>query len=160
RPAVADMTALAEALELRLREKLREDLGGTYSVGVSGGVARDPYPRYTFSIDFGSAPERVDELVRVVMAEIDTVRAAGVPRDVVDKVRESARRSRETALRENGWWIGRLMDYDRQGWDVRLIPDNPINADLSSERIQAAARLYLDPARHVQVTLQPESASP
>jgi zinc protease len=159
RQAVADMTALAEALELRLRDKLREDLGGTYSVGVSGGVARDPYPRYTFSIDFGSAPERVDELVRVVMAEIDTVRAAGVPRDVVDKVRESARRSRETALRENGWWIARLMDYDRQGWDVRLIPENPINADLSPERIQAAARLYLDPARHVQVSLMPEAAS-
>jgi zinc protease len=159
RQAAADMNALSLALELRLREKLREDLGGTYSVGVSGGLSRDPYPRYSFSIDFGSAPERVDELVRVVMAEIDTVRAAGVPRDVVDKVRESSRRSRETALRENGWWIARLMDYDRREWDVRLIPDNPINADLSPERIQAAARLYLDPARHVQVSLMPEAAS-
>ena len=96
RQASADMSALAEALELRLREKLREELGGTYSVGVSGSVARDPYPRYSLNIDFGSAPERVDELVRVVMAEIDTVRAAGVPQDVVDKVREAFRRSRET----------------------------------------------------------------
>ena len=160
RQAVGDMNALAQALELRLRDKLREELGGTYTVGVSGGVARDPYSRYTFSVDFGSAPERVDELVRVVMAEIDTVRAAGVPRDVVDKVRESFRRSRETALRENGWWIGRLMDYDRNGWDARQILDNPIGPDLSSERIRAAARLYLDPARLVQVSLVPEAAAP
>jgi zinc protease len=159
RRASADMSALSEALELRLREKLREELGGTYTVGVSGGISRDPYPRYQFSIDFGSAPERVDELVRVVMAEIDTVRAAGVPRDVVDKVREAFRRSRETALRENGWWMGRLMDYDRHGWDVRLITENPVGADLSTERIQAAARLYLDPARRVQVSLVPENGA-
>ena len=158
RQASADMSALGEALELRLREKLREELGGTYTVGVSGGMARDPYPRYQFSIDFGSAPERVDELLRVVMAEIDTVRAAGVPQDVVDKVRESFRRARETSLRENGWWMGRLMEYDRQGWDVRLIPESPIGPDLSSARIRDAARLYLDPARHVQVTLVPEAA--
>jgi zinc protease len=160
RQAVGDMNALAQALELRLRDKLREELGGTYTVGVSGGVTRDPYSRYSFSVDFGSAPERVDELVRVVMAEIDTVRAAGVPQDVVDKVRESSRRGRETALRDNGWWIGRLMDYDRNGWDVRLIPDNPVGADFSSERIRAAARLYLDPARLVQVSLVPEAAAP
>lgn len=160
RQAVADMNALSQALELRLREKLREELGGTYTVGVSGGVAKDPYSRYSFSVDFGSAPERVDELVRVVMAEIDTVRAVGVPQDVVDKVRESSRRARETAERENGWWIGRLMDYDRNGWDVRLIADNPIGADLSSERLRAAARLYLDPARLVQISLVPQAAAP
>jgi zinc protease len=159
RQASADMSALGEALEIRLREKLREELGGTYTVGVSGGVARDPYPRYQFSIDFGSAPERVDELVRVVMAEIDTVRAAGVPQDVVDKVREAFRRSRETALRENGWWMGRLMEYDRHGWDVRLITENPVGPELSSARIQAAARLYLDPARRVQVSLVPEAGA-
>jgi zinc protease len=160
RQAGADMGALAEALELRLREKLREDLGGTYGVGVSGGVSRDPYPRYTFSIDFGSAPERVDELVRVVMAEIDTVRAAGVPQDVVDKVREAFRRARETSLRENGWWIGRLMDYDRNGWDARLITENPVGPSLSAERVRDAARLYLDPSRYVQVSLLPETAPP
>jgi zinc protease len=160
RQATADIGGLAAALELRLREKLREELGGTYTVGVSGSVARDPYPRYSLSVDFGSAPERVDELVRVVMAEIDTVRATGVPQDVVDKVREAFRRSRETDMRENGTWMARLMSYDRNGWDPRGINENLAASTVSVERVRAAARLYLDPARRVQVSLVPEGGAP
>ncbi|MBW3570307.1 MAG: insulinase family protein [Gemmatimonadetes bacterium] len=156
RQASADMSALSQALQLRLREKLREELGGTYTVGVSGSLARDPYPRYSVNVDFGSAPERVDELVRVVMAEIDTVRAAGVPQDVVDKVREAFRRSRETDMRENSTWLVRLMAYDRNGWDPRLINENLVASTITAERIRDAARLYLDPARRVEVTLVPE----
>jgi zinc protease len=160
RQASADMNALTQALELRLREKLREEMGGTYTVGVSGSIARDPYPRYSLNIDFGSAPERVDELVRVVMAEIDTVRAAGVPQDVVDKVRESFRRSRETEMRENSTWLVRLMSYDRHGWDARGINENLAASRISVDRVRDAARLYLDPARRVQVSLVPEGAAP
>ncbi|HEX5869015.1 MAG TPA: insulinase family protein, partial [Longimicrobium sp.] len=159
REASADVNALTEALELRLREKLREELGGTYTVGVSGSIARDPYPRYSLNIDFGSAPERVDELVRVVMAEIDTVRAAGVPQDVVDKVREAFRRSRETEMRENSTWLVRLMSYDRHGWDARGINENLAASRISVERVREAARLYLDPARRVQVSLMPEAGA-
>lgn len=159
RQASADMNALTQALELRLREKLREEMGGTYTVGVSGSIARDPYPRYSLNIDFGSAPERVDELVRVVMAEIDTVRAAGVPQDVVDKVRESFRRSRETDMRENSTWLVRLMSYDRHGWDARGINENLAASRIGVDRVRDAARLYLDPARRVQVSLVPEAAA-
>lgn len=160
RQASADMSGLAAALELRLREKLREELGGTYTVGVGGSVGRDPYARYQVNIDFGSAPERVDELVRVVMAEIDTVRAVGVPQDVIDKVRESFRRSRETELRENSTWLVRLMTYDRNGWDPRQITENLAATSISTERVRNAARLYLDPARRVQVSLVPEGPAP
>ncbi|WP_420128941.1 M16 family metallopeptidase [Longimicrobium sp.] len=156
RQATADIGGLAAALELRLREKLREELGGTYTVGVGGSVGRDPYARYSLSIDFGSAPERVDELVLVVMAEIDTVRAVGVPQDVIDKVRESFRRSRETEMRENSTWLVRLMTYDRNGWDPLQITENLAATSITAERVRNAARLYLDPARRVQVSLVPE----
>ncbi|HEX5872876.1 MAG TPA: hypothetical protein VFY65_20735, partial [Longimicrobium sp.] len=113
----------------------------------------------SLNIDFGSAPERVDELVRVVMAEIDTVRAAGVPQDVVDKVRESFRRSREIELRDNSSWLVRLMGYDRNGWDPRGITENLAATRISTDRVRDAARLYLDPARRVQVSLVPEAAA-
>jgi zinc protease len=160
REATAEMSGLAEALQLRLRERLREDLGGTYGVGVSGGVARDPYARYSLSINFGAAPERLDELVDVVFAVIDSVRAEGPSQDDVDKVREAARRARETSLRENDFWMGQLMGYDRMGWDVRMIDDEPLSAGLTVERIRDAARRYLDRSRYVQVSLVPEATPP
>jgi zinc protease len=158
REASADMTALADVMELRLRERLREELGGTYSVGVNGGIERDPYPRYQFVVDFTTAPERVDELVAVVFAQIDSVRAAGASQADVDKVRETSRRERETSLRDNGFWLGRLMGYERLGWDPRLIDDEPLAATLTVERVRDAARRYLDRSRFVEVTLVPEGA--
>jgi zinc protease len=158
REASAEMGGLAQALELRLRERLREDLGGTYGVGVSGSVERDPWARYSFIVNFGSAPERVEELTGVVFAVIDSVRAAGPSQADVDKVREASRRERETALRENDFWIGRLLSYDRMGWDIRMIDDEPLSAGLTVERLRDAARRYLDRARYVQVTLVPEGA--
>lgn len=159
RQATAEMGGLAQALELRLRERLREDLGGTYGVGVSGSVSRDPYERYSFVVNFGSAPERVDELTDVVFAVMDSVRAAGPSAEEVDKVREAARRGRETALRENDFWLGQLMSYDRMGWDLRMIDDAPLSAGLTAERIRDAARRYLDRSRYVQVTLLPEDGA-
>jgi zinc protease len=160
REATVEATGLAEALQIRLRERLREDLGGTYGVSVSGGVARDPYPRYSVSVSFGSAPERVDELTAVVFAVIDSMRAQGPTRDELDKVREASRRSKETSLRENDFWMGQLMAYDRMGWDVRMIDDAPLSATLTVERVRDAARRYLDRSRYVQVSLVPEAGAP
>ncbi|HEU0013004.1 MAG TPA: insulinase family protein [Longimicrobium sp.] len=159
REARWDLAALGDALEIRLREKLREDLGATYGVSAYGGVSRDPRPEYQFVVDFGSAPDRVDELVGVVLAEIDTVRAGGVPADVVEKVREAHRRTKEISLRENPWWLTALMDYERYGWDPRTIDDPPLTAALTAEAIRDAARRYLDPGRYVHVTLLPEAAA-
>ncbi|HEX9895924.1 MAG TPA: insulinase family protein, partial [Gemmatimonadales bacterium] len=73
----AAMRGLASVLDIRLREVLREALGGTYGVSVSGTPTRLPRQEYSFSIGFGSAPERVDELVKAVFAEIDSIRKNG-----------------------------------------------------------------------------------
>ncbi|MBB4637935.1 M16 family metallopeptidase [Longimicrobium terrae] len=156
----AAAASLADALEIRLREKLRESLGGTYSVSVGASLSRDPVPLATVSIEFGSAPERVDELTRVVFAEIDTVRAGGVPADVVDKVREAQRREKEVSVRENSFWLYTLMEYDRLGWDVRGIDDAPLSGSLTTAQVRDAARLFLDPRRFVQVSLVPEAVRP
>ncbi|HEX8690971.1 MAG TPA: insulinase family protein [Longimicrobium sp.] len=160
RRTVVLLRTLGEALEIRLRERLREDLGGTYGVSVAGSAERDPRPGYRFVVEFGSAPERLDELVRVVWAEIDSVKARGVPDKDLQKVREAQRRSREVDLRENQYWLGALMTYDRYGWDPRQIPATPLSASFTSADLQAAARRFLDPGRYVQVSLVPETAPP
>ncbi len=156
RQAVSDVASLADALEIRLRDRLREELGGTYTVSVSGSMARDPYPRYLLSIDFGSAPGRVDELVEVVWEEIRAARVSGLSEDAAARVREAHRRSRELTLRENSAWLTALVEYDRLGWDVRRFPEPPLSASLTPARLREAALRYLDPERYVQVTLLPE----
>ena len=158
RRTVSLLRTLGDVLEIRLRERLREELSGTYGVSVGGGAERDPAPRYRFSFAFGAAPERLEELTRVVFAEIDSVKAGGVKADELQKVREAQRREREVSLRENGYWAGALMAYDEYGWDPRQIPQPPLSQTFTSDDLRDAARRFLDTARYVRVSLYPEQA--
>jgi zinc protease len=148
---------LTEVLRIRLRERLREDLSGTYGVDVSAGVQRFPDREYTISISFGSDPARVDELTGTVFAEIDSLQQAGPTADDLDKVREIQRRDRETNLRENGFWLGQLVSYDQLGLDPRdILAYDALVRNASIEQVRAAAIRYLRQDNYVLVTLLPE----
>jgi zinc protease len=155
------LRSLADLLEIRLREVLREDLAGTYDVSVSASAARVPDPRYSFHIGFGSAPERAAELTEVVFSVIDSLKTAGPAGPDVQKVREMQRRERETNLRQNGYWLEALTTRYREGRDPRDILDAGRLIDaLDAPAIQQAARRYLRTDNYVQVTLFPEKTTP
>jgi zinc protease len=153
----AVIRGLASVLDIRLRELLREALGGTYGVSVSGSAARIPREEYSISIGFSSAPERADELVRTVFATIDTMRADGPAEQDVRKVVEAEARSRETALRQNGYWMGQIAYIAQTGEPPETVVDpRGDGALLTREALREAARRFLDPANYIRVTLLPE----
>jgi len=151
------LETLAEVLRIRLRERLREDLGGTYGVDVGAGVQRFPEREYTLRISFGADPARVEELTRTVFAEIDALQQAGPTADELEKVREIQRRDRETSLRENGFWLGQLVFYDQLGLDPGdILSYDTLVRNASVEQIRTAAIRYLRQDNYVLVTLLPE----
>ncbi|MBS1240653.1 MAG: peptidase domain protein, partial [Gemmatimonadetes bacterium] len=154
----AALRGLAEVLNIRLREQLREALGGTYGVDVQASPVRWPRASYTFAIGFGSAPDRADELVRATLAQINSIRSSGPTEQELAKVREAEIRNRETALRQNRYWLGQLAFFDQTGEDPTALLDPHGDADLfTADSIRGAARRYLDPANYVRVTMLPES---
>lgn len=153
--------AAASVLEMRLRDVLREELGGTYSVGVSYSNTQ-PQPGYgTVSIEFGSAPENVDRLVKVVFDETSRLRDAGPSADDVQKVQELERRELETAMRQNLYWMNSLQTVHLLGWDARRIARRlERTASLTRENIHAAFQKYFPESRYTVVSLVPEAAAP
>ncbi|HET7275641.1 MAG TPA: insulinase family protein [Longimicrobiaceae bacterium] len=152
-----ELNALAGVMRIRLRESLREDLGGTYGVQVSASGWRDPRPEYRVSVGFGAEPDRLEELTRVAFAQMDSLKVNGPSAADILKVREIQLRSRQTDLRENHFWISQLMVYDRYGWDPREIDDyDQWLATLDAATIQAAAVRFLDTSQYVRVSLYPE----
>ena len=115
------MASLAEVLRMRFRDVLREQLGGTYDVSVSQSSERDPRHEYQFSVDFGSAPERVDTLRAAVFREIERIKRDGPTAEEIEKVREIQRRGEETEVRQNGFWLNALASAARYGQDPRMI---------------------------------------
>ncbi len=151
------LRSLSDVLDIKLREELREELGGTYGVSVSPSPTRIPREEYSLSISFGSAPDRVDELLAAVFAEIDTLQRVGAAEKELAKIRETTVRTRETDLKDNGFWLGQLAGLRQIGEDSKNILDaTSLLPLLTPERIKAAAIKYLDRKNFVRVTLLPE----
>jgi zinc protease len=154
----ATLDALRELLEIRLREVLREEKGGTYGAGVGASCSHIPYPRYQVNVSFGSAPERTDELVAAVFAVIDSIKAGAISDSNLTKIREIATRSHESALTNNGAWLAAMADADQDGRDQRDFLRLPtLIGGITRERLRDAARLYLDQAQYARFTLLPET---
>jgi len=152
--------AMADVLTTRLRELLREDLGGTYSVGASASYGRVPRSEYTVSIDFGCSPDRTDELLEVVFNEIQALQKEGPTEQQVADVREKMLRDIEVNLKQNRYLVVQLLFKYQYGEDpatVLALPDH--YRKLTGEMIQEAARRYLNLSNYVKVTLFPEKKS-
>jgi zinc protease len=152
------LDALRELLQIRLREVLRQDRGGTYGVSVGAYCSRIPYERYQLSVSFGSAPERVDELTTAVFAVADSIKAGAISDSNLVKIRELAIRAHETALTSNGSWLSAIVDADEDGRDPRDFLRLPalVNA-VTKEQIRDAARQYLNQRQYARFTLLPET---
>ena len=155
------LQAATEVLEKRLREILREELGGTYSVGVSYSNT-SPQPGYgVTSVQFGSAPENVPSLTAAVMAEIDRLRREGPSAEDVRAVKEAEKNDLQTAVRQNGYWLSSLQAMHLLGRDPKRILLRGERADsLTQENVHAALRKYFPNDRYTEVTLMPETTSP
>jgi zinc protease len=151
------LAALAELLQIKLRERLREDLGGTYSVSVGSRSERHPVPSYSMRISFGADPRRLEELTAVVFQEIDSLKLRGAMLSDVVKVKESQRRTLETSLKQNNYWLWQLLAADRLGESPSEVLDGSDLIDaLTPEMLQQAARRYLPADNYVRVSLYPE----
>jgi len=152
------MRSMTEVLDIKLREKLREELGGTYGVSVSYSVSRIPDQEYNIMIGFGSDPERVEELTEVVFREIEALKIAGASEEYLNKVMETQRRSRETSLKQNEYWLSQLVAQYRRGADPReILTYEELIDRLDSTMVQEAAKMYCNANNYVQVSLYPEA---
>lgn len=151
------MRAMTGALEIRLRGLIREELGGTYGVSVSGSYEKFPEAAYTVQISFGSDPERVEELVGAVFQEMESFTTEGPTPEEIQAVTEQERRARETNLQENGWWVAQLRFADQYGSDPRFLLDESLLAGVTAETIRRDAQRYLRMDNYVQLSLFPET---
>ena len=150
--------AAAGVLNIRLREILREEMGGTYGVGV-GFSNTPPIKGYgTMTVQFGSAPENVDKMVAATLKEIERLKTEGPSAEDVDKVKELERRDLETNTKQNSYWLGSMQTVHLFGWDPAGIARRAERTEaLTAENIKAMFQKYFPMDRYTLVTLKPEA---
>ena len=154
--------SLAEVLSIKLREELREERSGVYSVSAQPSISEKPVPSYEIGINFTCDPERVEELIQAVLEQIDQLKTGGATEIDLNKVKEQQRRTRETQLETNSFWLGTISFYnERTDESIKDVNTYVEMIDqLSSEDIRRAAEQYLIEGRYIRAVLNPESPEP
>jgi len=146
-------------LDIALRDILREDLGQTYTVNV--GLSQ-PLPQRGsghIQIRFGAAPENLDTMIARALQEVARLQKEGPSADLTNRAKESARRTYETAMRTNDYWLGRLQTvqtYDRDPGEILTRPKR-IDA-VTPQVLQETFKKYFPADRMTIVTLVPAPA--
>lgn len=154
-----DLEMLSEALGIRLREILREDMSGVYGVFANGQIERRPKPRYRFVVGFGCSPDNAEKLTKAVFDLIATVKKDGIDAQTLDKLKEQRRRGLELEKKQNEFWSEQLAEHYRYGTDPKKILElDKLVERVSSENIEKAAKRYLDD-RYIDALLMPEGTA-
>jgi zinc protease len=154
------LQAMGQILGKKLREVVREDMSATYHIGAYAGADEFPAPMYQIAIMFGCAPERVDEILRVVYAQIDSLKTAGPEERHVAAIKETAKRHFENVSTKSWYWQQELLEAYFRGEDPRNILKDPEYAVAFDARvIQDAAKKYFDMNNYIELIRMPEKES-
>ncbi|MEY2640082.1 MAG: hypothetical protein RIR90_1564, partial [Bacteroidota bacterium] len=147
-----------KALNIKLREILREEKGGTYGTGASVDMRRVPVGSYKITIGWTCAPDKVEELVKAALNEIEKIKQNGATKDDVEKVIAEDTRGLENRVRENDYWLSNLEDKFYFGEDPTLIlKDKETLKKLTPARTKELANKYFNNGNMIKALLLPEN---
>lgn len=154
--AHTDLVSLEGYLSIRLREVLREQMGGVYTPSVSSSFERVPFDAYSLAIVYQCKPadiEKLEQATRDVIAELEQKGAAA---DYVTKLVSQRTRSLEESYRDNEFWLGRLAAKYQRGEDPReILILHELTRRITSENLKLAARKFLRRDQYLRAELRP-----
>lgn len=149
--------ALAEVLNIKVIEEMREKMGAIYGGGFSGSVARDPYSRYSIQLQLPCGPENVDKLLLATNEEIKKLKEAGPTEKDVEKVKSQWREKHVTNVKENSYWNEQMKQVLFWGKDIdRVVNFESYLMKLKPQTIKETANQLLAGDNKFVAILNPE----
>jgi zinc protease len=154
------LSALTILVQRRLRDRLREQMGGTYGVLVRGFTQRLSGEDFRLVLNFQASPDDVRNMDREMLRTLDSVRVAGATAEEADVVSHIQRRRLENLLQDNGYWMDQMELYNRLGIPMdRIVMPYP-QLRLTADDFRAAAARYLPKNASLYEVVLPEPRQP
>ena len=150
----ATQDLLRAIMRLKLTDKLREELGATYSPRA-GNTASEVYPGYGY-ISASSEIEPQD--IERVHAAIDEIAAqmagGGISEDELQRARKPIMEGMEEAEEDNGSWIGLIDEAQSLPGDLdRWRNDEAVYQAITVDELTAAAASYFTPENTLRISI-------
>ena len=151
---IITMSFLSQILNIVYTEEVREKEGGTYGVGVQGGISEEPENRYSLNINFKMSPDRREELLAIIIKQFEKMAAEGPVSEHVEKVRSYMLKSFEESQKRNGAWKTWLYKYYFEGKNTYDGYAELVNS-ITAEDIRLLAKYILDQGNYIEVSMTP-----
>lgn len=155
-------SSLLDVLRIKLRESLREELGGVYGVRLYGNTEDFPRPQYRITLTFTSEPARTAELIAAARDVIRKLAAEGPALTDLQKIKETQRQAMIKGWRENSFWLSSLEQSAKRKTDPDRISLERLTGfqhALSEEKLRQMAAALFD-QHELQVVLMPREEEP
>jgi len=149
------MNVLSQVLRSRYTISIREEKGGTYSVGVGGRVMAEYEPWYQLIVLFDTNEQMADELSQIVVKEIQTIANEGPNKEDVEKTRKYLLKEYENQIQQNGNWVDWLDQRDYRGVNYPAEYKKAVE-ELTYDDLKALAAKILKDNNMTYVVMRPE----
>jgi zinc protease len=150
-----NLKMVGRVLDTRYLESVREREGGSYGVGVGGGMNRVPTTEQYLIIQFDTDPEKQERIMAVINEEIETILRDGPLANDIEKERASMLKDHEENLRDNDWWQSIIFRYYRYGENY-LEEYVPAVQAITGESVRKALEQLVKANNRIEVVMLPE----
>jgi zinc protease len=153
---VLKLELLARIMRLELTDSLREELGQTYSPGVSANQSRT-YPGYgSFNIAAPVETAQVDAAREAMLETVGRLLSQPVPADTLLRARRPLLETYDNALKTNAGWMQLADDAQREPERIARFTSAKARLEaLTPEDIHAVAARYLKPDERLEILVLP-----
>ncbi len=147
---------LREVLDIRLRDVLRNQNGGTYDAGSAVLLSPYPYPQSLVEVEFTCAPDRQEELAGKALGVLDAVAKGDFDDATFQKGQAIEVRQVESYLTQNDFWAGILPEYTLKNYDLsQLSKLKALYGVVTKAQVAALAKEILTTGKALQVVFRP-----
>ncbi len=150
-------TVASQILSKRLLDKVREEMGATYSIGASGGLGRTSGTNCIFQIPFPMKPEFRNETLPIIR-DIVNAMTSDITAEELRPAIEYMTKTANESLEKNESWAGAMSATRINGVQTFTNAAETI-AGITIEDVQNFMKQLLEQGNYMEVILDPEAAA-
>lgn len=153
------MEAIAEYLDERMLQTLREEQGGTYGASVYPSQRKYPAAEYYTLVYFDCDPAKMQTMVSTVYSEVKKMQTTLPDQKVIDNIIENKVKEHKEMVKNNRYWLTTIMNDDFYAEDMKNFDYEGFWKNLKAKDLHKASKKYLTENKTVQVIMSSEDVS-